>query len=55
VRILNRSPGPFSGVLPGALGALDGKTLARMEADLRKLIVELRADARAAKIPLAEL
>ena len=54
-RILKRTPGPFAGVLPGALAALDQKTLKRMEADLKKLIGELRADARAGKIPLAEL
>jgi len=54
-RILKRSPGPFAGVLPEALAALDRKTLQRLEADLKKLIGELHADARAAKIPLAEL
>ena len=54
-RILRQSPGPFAGVLPEALAALDQKTLKRMEADLRKLIGELRADAKAAKIPLANL
>ncbi len=54
-RILKRTPGPFAGVLPEALAALDQKTLKRMEADLKKLIGELHADAKAAKIPLAEL
>jgi DNA-binding MarR family transcriptional regulator len=54
-RILRRSPGPFAGVLPEALAALDQKTLKRMEADLKKLIGELHADAKAAKIPLADL
>ena len=54
-RILKRTPGPFAGVLPGALAALDQKTLKRMEADLKKLIGELHADAKAGKIPLAEL
>ena len=54
-RVLKRTPGPFAGVLPGALAALDRKTLKRMEADLKKLIGELHADAKAAKIPLAEL
>jgi DNA-binding MarR family transcriptional regulator len=54
-RILKRSPGPFAGVLPEALASLDQKTLLRLEADLKKLIGELHADARAGKIPLAEL
>jgi len=54
-RILKRSPGPFAGVLPEALSSLDAKTLKRLEADLKQLIGKLRADARAAKIPLAEL
>jgi DNA-binding MarR family transcriptional regulator len=54
-RILKRSPGPFAGVLPEALASLDQKTLKRMEADLKKLIGALDADADAADIPLAEL
>jgi DNA-binding MarR family transcriptional regulator len=54
-RILKRTPGPFAGVLPEALAALDQKTLKRMEADLKKLIAELHADAEAGKIPLAQL
>lgn len=54
-RILKRTPGPFAGVLPGALAGLDRKTLRRMETDLKKLIGELRADAESGKIPLAEL
>ena len=54
-RILKRSPEPFAGVLPEALASLDEKTLKRLEADLKKLIAELHADARAGKIPLAEL
>jgi DNA-binding MarR family transcriptional regulator len=54
-KILRRSPGPFAGVLPQALASLDRKTLQRLEADLKKLLGELRTDARAGKIPLAEL
>ena len=54
-RILKRSPEPFAGVLPEALASLDERTLKRLEADLKKLIAELHADARAASIPLAEL
>ena len=54
-KVLKRSPGPFAGVLPEALASLDQKTLKRLETDLAKLIVELKADERAAQIPLAEL
>jgi DNA-binding MarR family transcriptional regulator len=54
-RILKRSPKPFAGVLPEALASLDEKTLRWLEADLKKLIAELHADAGAAKVPLAEL
>jgi DNA-binding MarR family transcriptional regulator len=54
-RVLKRSPGPFAGVLPGALASLDQKTLKRLETDLKKLLGELHADAKAAKIPLAEM
>lgn len=54
-RLLARSPGPFAGVLPGALAALDPKTLARLEADLKLLLGELHADPRSARIPLADL
>lgn len=54
-RLLERSPGPFAGVLPGALAALDPKTLARMEVDLKLLLGELHADSRSAGIPLSGL
>ena len=54
-RILKRSPGHFAGVLPGALASLDRQTLLRLEADLERLIGKLDADARAAKVRLAEL
>jgi MarR family transcriptional regulator, organic hydroperoxide resistance regulator len=54
-RILKRSPAPLGGVLPQALAALDQKTLNRLEADLKKLLGELDADASSAKIPLSEL
>ncbi len=55
VRLLERSPGPFAGVLPGALAALDPKTLARMEADLKLLIGELHPHSKSARTPLADL
>ncbi len=54
-RLLKRSPGPYAGVLPAALSSLDPKTLKRLEADLARLIAELKADERAGGIPLAEL
>lgn len=53
--LLARSPGPFAGVLPDALAALDARTLRRIEHDLGKLIDVLQVDAGAAATPLAEL
>lgn len=53
--ILAQSPGPFSGVLPEALAQLDGPTLARMEADLARLIDLLDADEESAGLPLASM
>jgi len=54
-KVLRRSPGPYTGALPMAIGTLDGKTLKRMEKDLAKLIAALNADEAAGSIPLAEL
>jgi DNA-binding MarR family transcriptional regulator len=54
-RLLRRSPGPFAGVLPDALAALDAKTLKRLERDLAQLLAVLQPDEAAADIPLAEL
>lgn len=54
-QILAQSPGPFSGVLPEALAQLDGPTLARMEADLARLIDLLDADEESAGLPLASM
>lgn len=54
-RVLRRSPGPFAGVLPDALAALDARTLKRLEADLAKLIGVLHVDESAASKPLSEL
>jgi DNA-binding MarR family transcriptional regulator len=54
-RLLRRAPGPFAGVLPGALARLDRRTLARLDRDLAALIAVLGADERAAGIPLGEL
>lgn len=54
-RTLERSPGPFAGVLPEALAALDVRTLRRIEADLAELIAVLQVDDEAAGLPLADL
>lgn len=54
-RLLRRVPGPYAGVLPEALAALDAKTLRRIEIDLGKLIEVLKVDPASADIPLAEL
>lgn len=54
-RLLERAPGPFTGVLPEALQRLDGATLRRLDADLATLLTLLQADKRAEHIPLAEM
>jgi DNA-binding MarR family transcriptional regulator len=51
-RVLAKAPGPFSGVLPEALGRLDRATLARLDRDLSRLIAELGVDERGATVPL---
>jgi DNA-binding MarR family transcriptional regulator len=53
--VLQRTPGPFNGVLPQALAALDGATLQRLEHDLTVLIHALETDEHAAGIPLGEM
>lgn len=50
--VLLKTPGPFTGVLPQALAALDPQTLARLELDLGKLIHQLGANESAATTPL---
>lgn len=55
VRVLKKAPGPFSGVLPEALAALDEDTLARLDNDLGQLLALLQADEGAAGIPLAQM
>lgn len=52
MRVLAKAPGPFTGILPDALGRLDGATLARMDRDLGRLITELETHARGRNIPL---
>lgn len=54
-RVLRRAPGPFTGVLPEALAALDPATLERLEQDLTVLIKVLGADERGANIPLSQM
>jgi DNA-binding MarR family transcriptional regulator len=54
-RLLKRAPGPYSGVLPGALASLDDKTLRRLEADLAQLMARLEIDESAGGIPLSDI
>ncbi|MEF7613327.1 MarR family transcriptional regulator [Aquincola sp. MAHUQ-54] len=54
-RVMSRSKGPFSGVLPRALAELDEATLLRLDEDLSRLIEVLDADQRAATQTLADL
>lgn len=54
-RVLRHSPGPFAGVLPDALAALDSETLKRLEGDLGRLIARLQVEEGAGAIPLAHL
>ncbi len=53
--VLDKVPGPFEGVLPGALGKLPPASLQRLDQDLGELIALLKADEKAGGIPLAEL
>lgn len=51
--VLNKAPGPLSGVLPQALASLDAETLARLDEDLARLVGVLEdGDEHAAKVPL---
>lgn len=43
-RALRRTPGPYAGALPDALGALDAPTLKRLDRDLGRLVDVLGAD-----------
>ncbi len=54
-QVLQKAPGPFSGVLPEALASLDALTLERLDQDLAILIAVLHPDRRAAGIPLAQM
>jgi len=55
--VLQRAPGPWSGVLPDALAKLDPATLMRLQQDLNSLIKALGQDGNeiAAQTPLADL
>jgi len=53
LRILARSPEPFTGLLPDALKRLDPATLERMDKDLARLIRELKADPDMANVLIA--
>ncbi|WP_084267435.1 MarR family winged helix-turn-helix transcriptional regulator [Azohydromonas lata] len=54
-KVLKAVPGPFEGVLPSALNAMDAATLKRLHADLQALLSELHADEEAAQLPLADM
>jgi DNA-binding MarR family transcriptional regulator len=54
--VLKKVPKPFAGVLPDALMRLDDKTLARLNADLSKVLAQLPGvEPKAAKTPLADI
>jgi DNA-binding MarR family transcriptional regulator len=52
-RALREAPGPFNGVLPEALAAVDPATLVRLQADLAQVIRQLGADDRLGTMPLS--
>lgn len=55
MRLLAKTPTPFSSVLPDALQRLDPRTLARLDRDLGKLIEELPiADQKGAGVLIGE-
>ena len=54
-KLLKSVPGPFDGLLPGALKSLPAETLARLQGDLAQLIVAIAADEAGAAIPLSDL
>lgn len=51
--LLEKVPGPFSGVLPQALSELDTATLAQLEQGLAVLLSRLDIDEQSAKTPIA--
>lgn len=52
---VSRAPGPVNGVLPHALADLPPEVLAQLEQHLSVLVIKLRADEQAARVPLSEL
>ena len=54
-KLLSKVQGPFTGVLPSALEALDPSVLKRLDKDLERLIKVLNADESAGEIPLANI
>lgn len=52
--VLRKAPGPFAGVLPDALAALDSQTLQRLDHDLGVLLARLQADDGSGRIPLGQ-
>lgn len=53
--LLARVPGPFTGLLPQALDGLDADTLARLEADLARLLQAMGLADDAPGLPIAQL
>lgn len=53
-KVLRKAPGPASGVLPEVLSKLDLETLLRLDEDLEAVVALLKADRRAAKVPLGQ-
>lgn len=53
-KVVRKTPGPFAGVLPQAIAALDERSLTQLEASLGALIRTLGVDARSANTPLSE-
>lgn len=54
-RVLRKTPGPYSGVLPAALESLDAETIERLNRDLDALLSVLGVDQSAYGTPLADL
>ena len=55
LKSLRAAPGPYAGVLPGALATLDRATLRRLDRDLGRLIAVLSPREDGARKPLGEL
>ncbi|MBP8148924.1 MAG: MarR family transcriptional regulator [Limnohabitans sp.] len=53
LKLLKKVPGPYTGVLPMALGELAPETLSSLERDLDKLIKKLDVDEASAQTPMA--